>query len=419
MAFEFEIKLPGFAGTGTATGGGGLLTGGLMGSLVTGIKSMVDLLGKTVKFMEKSSPYLAGVLGVLNRAFMIFFRPFGDFLATLLRPVAIWLLRMAISFMTWFKDLPSVLKALLTALTLVGAAAVGKGILNTILNVSGATAKDAGGLVTGALGKGFSFVNGVLQIAGVLLIGQAISELSEGKIINAMRDGVGGALLITAGIVGGVAGLIIAASVVVGLTIFDDKAIEDATEGAKKIHDTIQKQLDSIKIPKWTEEEAPGITKKVEEVGKIYQKQNTVLGFGAGIMDRWLGTSLVGVINQQVGGRSTTEVPELLKNPKQYTEAIELYKNSFDKTKGSVELFNNSLNIQLKSANTTLTNDINTTVIPALDSEGNAVQKLIDKYNKLSEAKNKTSGKISSYTRGVENREKYGLPAINTYAGGY
>lgn len=85
---------------------------GFMGTVVgkLGIVSLaVDLVGKKIgellDFLKSTSPYLKGVFDIFNRAFMVFFRPFGDFLAGILKPVAIWLLRVCIAWMLWLKSI--------------------------------------------------------------------------------------------------------------------------------------------------------------------------------------------------------------------------------------------------------------------------------------------------------------------------
>ena len=91
------------------------VSAGITGAVVTGINQGVELLKKIGTFIKSSSPYLAGMLDLTKKAFGMFFRPMGDFLGTLLRPLAVWLMRMAYNFMLWFKDAPSVFKTLLTA----------------------------------------------------------------------------------------------------------------------------------------------------------------------------------------------------------------------------------------------------------------------------------------------------------------
>jgi len=86
----------GFEKIGKLLGRSTLILGAVLGALVV-----------AVKFLAKASPYLKGILDVFGRAMMIFFRPFGDFLATLLRPLAILLLRAAVKWLAFVrKPLP-------------------------------------------------------------------------------------------------------------------------------------------------------------------------------------------------------------------------------------------------------------------------------------------------------------------------
>ncbi len=98
-------------GVPTAGKTGGFDIGSAAG-LTKGLKGMVGKLGAVgaaiaavVAVLAKSSPYLKGILSIFGRAFMIFFRPFGDFLATLLRPLAILMMKMAIAFLKWTRPI--------------------------------------------------------------------------------------------------------------------------------------------------------------------------------------------------------------------------------------------------------------------------------------------------------------------------
>ena len=84
---------------------------GLTG-FVKGFKPIAKTLGivagaitAAVAVLAQSSPYLKGILSIFGRAFMIFFRPFGDFLATLLRPLAILMMKMAVAFLKWTRPI--------------------------------------------------------------------------------------------------------------------------------------------------------------------------------------------------------------------------------------------------------------------------------------------------------------------------
>ncbi len=80
------------------------VTKGLKG-IATKLGIVGAAIAATVGILAKASPYLKGILSIFGRAFMIFFRPFGDFLATLLRPMAILLMKMAVAFMKWMRPL--------------------------------------------------------------------------------------------------------------------------------------------------------------------------------------------------------------------------------------------------------------------------------------------------------------------------
>ena len=107
MPEKFEIEVPI-----SVKGVGGIKTdkkiGDSMAAMSKGLKGVIAKFGvlgaaitAAVGLLAKSSPYLKGILDIFGRAFMIFFRPFGDFLATLLRPLAILLMKMAVAFLKW------------------------------------------------------------------------------------------------------------------------------------------------------------------------------------------------------------------------------------------------------------------------------------------------------------------------------
>ncbi len=101
-----SLSLSGF---GSKKGAGGIsgisgMTRGLKG-IATKLGVLGIAVGAVVGLLAKASPYLKGILSLFGRAFMIFFRPFGDFLATLLRPMAILMMKMAVAFMKWLRPL--------------------------------------------------------------------------------------------------------------------------------------------------------------------------------------------------------------------------------------------------------------------------------------------------------------------------
>jgi hypothetical protein len=76
---------------------------------IKGLAVKMGLIGAAITaavgLLAESSPYLKGILSIMGRAFGIFFRPFGDFLATILRPLAILMMRMAIAFLKWTRPI--------------------------------------------------------------------------------------------------------------------------------------------------------------------------------------------------------------------------------------------------------------------------------------------------------------------------
>ena len=86
--------------------------GGILGKLGLGKLALISVgvlaigagIKKLVKGLAASSPFLKGVFSMFQRATVQFFRPFGDFLANLLKPLAIVLLRGTarwIQFWSW------------------------------------------------------------------------------------------------------------------------------------------------------------------------------------------------------------------------------------------------------------------------------------------------------------------------------
>lgn len=95
----------GITGTNASTGVMGSLGGivGKLGVIAAIANQALEFLGKIVGFLAQSSPALRGVLYQMEKAMMIFFRPFGDFLASLLRPLARSWLKMSREWLSWTK----------------------------------------------------------------------------------------------------------------------------------------------------------------------------------------------------------------------------------------------------------------------------------------------------------------------------
>lgn len=70
---------------------------GAAGVILKGIQTGIQVL-------SKASPKFGGMMKILERAMMLFFRPFGDFLATLLRPLAFWLLRVSRAWLKFTRE---------------------------------------------------------------------------------------------------------------------------------------------------------------------------------------------------------------------------------------------------------------------------------------------------------------------------
>lgn len=69
-----------------------------LGAIATGIGTLVMGVKKLVDFTVDSSPMLKSMLQLFNNAMMFIFRPIGDFIGFILRPIVLQLLRFAIPF---------------------------------------------------------------------------------------------------------------------------------------------------------------------------------------------------------------------------------------------------------------------------------------------------------------------------------
>lgn len=124
MPEKFEIEVPisvkgGIGEIGKQTGD---KIAGQVAQMSKGIKGLATKFGAlgvaltaAVGILAKSSPYLKGILSIFGRAFMIFFRPFGDFLATLLRPLAILLMKIAVAFLKWTRPITGAVREAVAA----------------------------------------------------------------------------------------------------------------------------------------------------------------------------------------------------------------------------------------------------------------------------------------------------------------
>jgi hypothetical protein len=96
----------GGAAPGGAAGGFGKMLGtmtlmlGAMQVITTGVKKIANTLSEI-------SPALAGTFDIMKRSFYIMVRPFADFMATMLRPLVVWMLKFAIEFLKFIGTLKS------------------------------------------------------------------------------------------------------------------------------------------------------------------------------------------------------------------------------------------------------------------------------------------------------------------------
>jgi len=181
-----SLKAIGIGKTGDSPAGTLGVTKGL-GSVATKLGVVGVAIAAAVKFLSKASPYLKGILDIFGRSFMIFFRPFGDFLATLLRPMAILMMKAAVAFLKFSKT-PAGKKVVAGMSGAVAGAVVGAGV-----GMLGGPIGAAGGAVIGAavalVGKeifnfGFKLAEGVHMIGkGLVQLGYNIAEWIHTKVI--------------------------------------------------------------------------------------------------------------------------------------------------------------------------------------------------------------------------------------------
>lgn len=169
-----SLKSAGFGGSKSSAsagggGGGGSAGSGFMGlskgmgATVAKLGIIAAIAGTALGLMKKSSGYLRGVLSVFGRAFLIFFRPFGDFLAGLLRPLAIMLMKAAVSWLKFSRT------------------GIGKKVVGTALGAGGGA---LAGAAIGALGGPIGAAAGALIGAGLALLAQ----IDWGAVYNKMKQ---------------------------------------------------------------------------------------------------------------------------------------------------------------------------------------------------------------------------------------
>ena len=82
------------AGAGAAAGGGTLAVISVaLASIVFIAKEVLNAVKKVVDMFRKASPFLDGMFRLLNTMFMLVLKPIGDFIAFLLKPILVFLLR--------------------------------------------------------------------------------------------------------------------------------------------------------------------------------------------------------------------------------------------------------------------------------------------------------------------------------------
>lgn len=176
-------------GGGGGDGGGGVeAMAGISKSLKGAALKLGAIAAATavlIGIMKKSSPYLQGILSIFGRAFTIFFRPFGDFLATLLRPLAIWLMKMAVAFLKWTRTGAG-------GTSVAGATGAAGGALAGA--AIGSVVPGIGTAIGAAAGAAIGLIVGLLTQVNWEAVGTAIKDFAEGVLSafkNFVEDPVG------------------------------------------------------------------------------------------------------------------------------------------------------------------------------------------------------------------------------------
>jgi len=150
--------------------------GSNLGGFIKGLKGVsaklsviAGIAAVTLGVLRASSPYLKGVLSIFGRAFTIFFRPFGDFLATMLRPLAMWLMKMAVAFLKWTRTTPG--KTGVATATGAGAGALVGGAIGSVV-------PGLGTILGAGVGAGIGALLGLLSQIDWTALGQKISEFA-------------------------------------------------------------------------------------------------------------------------------------------------------------------------------------------------------------------------------------------------
>ncbi len=151
--------------------------------------------------MVRSSPILQGILSVMDRAWALFWRPFGDFLGHLLRPLALVLMRLAVKWLAFTRTPGG--EETVKALTGAGAGALAGAGIGAALGIGGGPVGVIMGALVGALmGAGIGAIIALIPDAfkglkklfvlvkdWVIDISPKVGELA-GKFMNWLWDGL-------------------------------------------------------------------------------------------------------------------------------------------------------------------------------------------------------------------------------------
>jgi len=157
---------------GDEVGGISKIAGSMAKMVVIGV-AIVAAVGIIAKQVVKASPYLQGILSVFSRSMLIFFRPFGDFLATHLKPLAVALMKLSVAWLKFTRTPEG--KVVAAAGTGVG---VGAGIGAII-----------GGFTAGPAGAAIGALIGAMIGAFIALIPDAVKGIKNlGIVAKAWLD---------------------------------------------------------------------------------------------------------------------------------------------------------------------------------------------------------------------------------------
>jgi hypothetical protein len=176
--------------------GGGAAAGGLATVALGGAVAFGMLQG--IQTLSKASPALQATTGILSDAMSLFFRPFGRFLSSILRPAALGLLNMAVKFNEIAEDdglAVAIGKISQQALTSFAGAlgnavediVTGEGSAGDVALVAG-TAIAASKLITGTVGIS-SLISGTVSVGSYIVGSLGISSLLTGASLTSLITG--------------------------------------------------------------------------------------------------------------------------------------------------------------------------------------------------------------------------------------